>query len=92
MRVSINPSSVKIWLSANDTYNWAHKSGASWPGSQLSGCRLFAEFDSNGLLDLAIDGRSDTDCDGNELSAICADHLARKLPREHPAYNGSVGS
>jgi hypothetical protein len=91
MKTQINPRSVKLWLSSADTYRWAHKSGASWPCSQVSGRRLFAEFDSNGLLDLSIDGgRGDQDCDGNELSTICADHLRAKLPKGHPAFAVAV--
>ena len=63
----------KIWLSANDTYNWAHKPGASWPCSQLSGHRVFAEFADNGdLVDYTVDGRI-KDVDANELNAILAD-------------------
>lgn len=90
MRTLIHETSVKLWLSAHDTYQWAHKAGASWPCSQLSDKRLFAEFDRNGLCDLAVNGRS-ADVDGNELSACCADHLARKLPKEHPCYWVAVG-
>jgi hypothetical protein len=82
MRTRITPSSFKLWLSANDTYSWAHKPGAAWPSSQLSGSRLFVEFDSNGLCDLAIDGLSDRDCNSNELTAIVADSV--KLPAGHP--------
>jgi hypothetical protein len=91
MRTIITPHSVKLWLSANDTYNWAHRTGNAWPGSDLSGRRLFAEFDGNGLCDLAIDGRSDVDVDVNELNACTSDHLARKLPNDHPAYDVAVG-
>lgn len=61
-----------IWLSARDTYEWAHRTGASWPCSTLSGHRVFAAFDSNGLCDLTIDGK-DGDCDAHELSAIISD-------------------
>lgn len=84
MRIIIGQTSVKLWLSARETYNWATRAGASWPCSQLSDKRLFAEFDSNGLLDFAVNGRM-ADVDGNELTAICADHLKAKLPLEHPA-------
>ena len=87
MRVSINDYSVKLWLSASDTYDWATRPGASWPGSALRSRRLFAEFDRNGLLDLSIDGgRGDQDCDSDELNAITSDYLAARLPESHPAY------
>ena len=78
MRISRTPGGVKLWLSANDTYNWAHKPGAAWPCSQLSGRRLFAEFEANGdLVDMQIDGgRGEQDCDANEFNAITSDFLA----------------
>lgn len=83
MRTQIFPSGFNLWLSANDTYNWAHRTGASWPCSTLSGCRLFVQYDTNGLVDLTIDGK-DGDCDGNELNAIVSDFMRPKLPKEHP--------
>jgi len=92
MRVQINDTSVNVWLSANNTYDWAHKPGASWPCSQLSGRRVFAGFDSNGLCDLAIDGgRGEQNCDASEFNACLADHLAGKLPTDHPCYDVVVG-
>jgi hypothetical protein len=69
---------TKIWLSANDTYNWAHKPGSSWPCSKLSGHRVFAEFASNGdLFDIAIDGKYGKDCPSSEFNAIMDDFLKR---------------
>ena len=68
---------VKIWLSANDTYNWAHRPGNTWPCSQLSGHRVFAEYEQGGdLVDMAIDGKI-KDCDSNEFNAIMLDHLQK---------------
>ena len=75
MKLQRTDQGVKLWLSANDTYNWAHKAGASWPCSFLSDKRLFVEYDSNGdLVDLAVNGKN-ADFDSNELSAIVADHV-----------------
>ena len=99
MRVGIYPSQINLNLSANDTYNWAHRSGSSWPGSTLSDHRVLAIFDTNGLVDLAIDGKDAPDwIDGNELSAICADHLNKPLRKwmkkagyEHPIWFVAVG-
>ena len=90
--VTITENGVNVWLSANDTHAWAHRSGASWPCSQLSGRRVFAGFDSNGLCDVAIDGgRGDQDCDSAEFNACVADHLAGKLPVDHRCYDVVVG-
>lgn len=63
-----------MWLSARDTYDWAHKVGASWPCSTLSGERCMVGVDSNGLYDFTLNGRYG-DCDGTELDAIVSDHL-----------------
>src|ERR1700722_7529464 len=62
MQVKVYETGVRIWLSANDTYRWATRPGSAWPCSELSGKRLFAEFDRNGLCDMSIDGRVQ-DCD-----------------------------
>ncbi len=91
MKTQIDSRTAKLWLSADDTSSWSSRPRCSWPCSQLSGRRLFAEFDSNGLLDFAIDsGRGEKDCDGNELSAICCDHLVRVLSPNHPAFDVAV--
>ena len=64
-----------LWLSANDTHNWANRVGASWPCSALSSHRLYAEFDKDGdLIDMAIDGKS-KDCPADEFNAITSDFL-----------------
>jgi len=83
MRTQITNTAAKLWLSANDTYNWATRPRASWPCSVLSGNQLFVEFDQGGLVDLAINGRM-SDCPANELNAIVSDHLRGKLPAGHP--------
>lgn len=74
--------SIRINLSANDTYDWAHRTGKAWPCSQLSGRRVFAEFDSRGdLVDLAIDGgKGEQDVDGNEFAACASDFITAKFP------------
>jgi hypothetical protein len=75
MRTQRNPNSVKVWLSASDTYNWAHRPNASWPYSTLSNHRVFAEFEANGdLVDFALDGKADDNqVDGHEFRAMIAD-------------------
>lgn len=91
MRISISKNSATLFVSARDTYQWAHKPGASWPCSTLSGRRFAVTFDRNGLVDLTVDGKYDVDdVDGHELAAICADLLATKLPATHPAYDFAV--
>lgn len=82
MRSQIHKTGFKLWLSTHDTSNWANRPGESWPYSVLRGKRLFAEFDSNGLLDVGINGAG-RDCDNTELTAIVGDHILPKLPENH---------
>lgn len=90
MRIMITESSVKLWLSMRDTYNWATKPGACWPCSTVSNKHLFAEFDSNGLVDVALNGRA-ADIDGAEFNAVTSDFLRDTLPKSHPIYFVTVG-
>lgn len=91
MKTQIFKDGFNLWLSANDTEAWANRAGACWPCSSLEDHRLFVQFDSNGLCDMAIDGKDGIDCDGTELSAIVADHMRNKLPKDHPCYSVAVG-
>ncbi len=85
MKVVVSGRNVKLWSSANDTYNWAHRTGASWPGSQLSGKRLFAEFQKGDLVDLMVNGRS-ADISSDEFNAATSDFLENRLPKKHEDY------
>lgn len=96
MRTLIHDNGFTLWLSANDTYDWAHRVNDSWPCSTLSNHRLTASFDSNGLYDLTIDGKCLSgegycEVDAHELSAIVADLMKKKLPTTHPCYDVAVG-
>jgi len=66
---------TKLWLSANDTYNWAHRSVAEWLCSTLSDKRIYAEFDDGDLIDITINGKSNFDCDAYELNIMIADFM-----------------
>lgn len=80
MRRVISQYGTKIWLSRDETYDWAHKAGAAWPCSFLSSKRLFAEFASNGdLINIAINGGKQ-DCPLHELTAIIEDHIGTASP------------
>jgi hypothetical protein len=79
----------QLWLSANDTYNWAHKAGASWPCSTLSDHRLFVLVDNNGLCDYTVDGKECPDLSGDELTACVSDHLPESLHAFWPVWKYS---
>ncbi len=91
MRCKIYDNGFTIWLSARDTYLWATRPGSAWPCSQTSDRRIVAQFDSNGLCDFAIDDNDEEDIDSNELSALIADHMADRLPKDHICYDVAVG-
>jgi len=93
MRVLDNGNSVVLWASANDTYDWAHKPGAAWPCSTLSGHRFVAAFDTNGLYELTVNGRDAPTIDGCEFNAITSDLLEQsgKVPEDHPVWFVTVG-
>ena len=88
MRALVQKDGFVLWLSADDTYNWANKPHAHWPCSTLSNKRMVAVFDSNGLCDISVNGRVAGDgelsaIDGTEFSAIVADFMRAKLPADH---------
>jgi hypothetical protein len=82
MRLTQNDDYVMVWVSAKETYEWAHKSYASWPCSELSSNRFFAAFDRNGLYQFTMNGK-DADVSSDELMACCADFLYPKLTEGH---------
>lgn len=71
MKQEKNGNTIKLWLSDKDTYDWAHKPGATWPCSILSGKQLFAEF-LNGDLVLYV---GPADVSSGEFNAITKDFL-----------------
>jgi hypothetical protein len=84
-RSAARPMGYTLWLSADDTYNWATRPHKSCPCSTLRGSRLVVQVDSNGLCDIAIDGKLG-DCDGTELDAIVSDHLPPALRHLWPVW------
>lgn len=91
MRTKITDSSVEVWLSKDEIYEWSRR----WPGSTLRGHRLWAQFDRVGdPVALTIDGGSRVDnVDSHEFNACIADHLnqCKRFPKEHPLWFDIVG-
>lgn len=79
MRVKRYGNAVRVWYSAKDTYDWAHRPDSIWPCSTLSDKRVFAEFQDGNLIDLRINGKY-TDCDGNEFNALIEDTFGSVNP------------
>lgn len=75
-----------LWLSAWDTYTWAHRSQAKWPCSRLSNHRAVISVDADGLYDLTIDGQDKRGVDSDELVACVSDHLPKDLRHLWPVW------
>lgn len=80
MRINTSTGTVKLWLSAEDTRQWACKPGV-WPCSFLAGKTLYAEFEagSGDLIDFTVDGRDGVDVDCDEFNAITSDFLEQVI-------------
>lgn len=87
MKTQIGLNSFAIWISADETYNWANR----WPCSTLRNKRVKAEFDTNGLVDYSVNGKYCEDMDSHEFNALISDFAKRKLPESHPCYFLVVG-
>jgi hypothetical protein len=78
---------VCIWLTAADTYNWATRPNAAWPGSTCRSERVFIRVAANGdIVAFDINGKSDHECGADESRAITDDMLvifrARKAKKK----------
>lgn len=80
MRIEKTGTTIELWLSAKDTYNWATRTGNAWPCSQLAGKRLFAEFDNGDLVDYTVNGKDGVDIPADEFTAITDDFIGRTEP------------
>ena len=89
MRAKQTEHGTTVWLSAHDTYDWAHKPGAAWPCSTLSGKCLVVVFEANGdLVDVTVNGQGlsmMSDTDGHEFNACLSDHLRDQFGPDHSA-------
>lgn len=92
MRIKVHyneskPVGYTMWLAAHETYNWAHRAGASWPCSTTSNRRLCVVVDTNGLCDLTVNGRDNGNVDATEIDTIVADHLPDECKHLWPTWN-----
>ncbi len=86
MRIQKHEGGYTMWLSAFDTYEWAHKAGAIWPCSTLSDKRCMVTVNFNGLCDFTVNGRDSDSIDGTELAAIVSDHLPEDCRQFWPTW------
>jgi hypothetical protein len=87
VRLLIAPNGFTLLASAAATSRWASRTGARWPCSTIAGRRLRVEFDSCGLCDLTINGKSPDrgpPVDSHELNAFISDCVKGVLPEGHP--------
>jgi len=73
MKIIYDGHSIKMFASKKDTYAWAHKPGAAWPCSQLSGKSLFVELWYGDLVNITVNNKYGVDIDSNELHAFIED-------------------
>ena len=93
MKISINKgrTGYTLWLSARDTYDWAHRVGHTWPCSTLSKNRCRIDVDSNGLCDFSVNGKSDNgEIDGCELDACVSNHIPLEVQHLWPTWKAKV--
>ena len=83
--MKISPRSLKVWLSANDTYLFAVGAYGTgrWPCSQLSGHRVFIEFDSRGDL---VDYYGPPDVSNSELMACLSANLTKRCKQTRARF------
>ena len=88
MRIKGNDSGYTMWLSKNDTYYWAdgQTTGDRWPCSTVCNKSIRVDVDSNGLCDIAVNGKMGDDIDGVELDAIVSDHLPKEQCHLWPVW------
>lgn len=77
MKIEKQGKTIKLWLSAKDTYQWANKPGGAWPCSYLAGKRLFAEFYDGDLVDYTVNSKCDKipGVSADEFNAITSDFI-----------------
>lgn len=88
MQLLMRPYGYTLLLSAQDTRDWAHKPGAVWPASKLSGLRLQVFADETGLVSYATD-EPWTDVPYHEITACVADFLPAVCREFWPVWGGA---
>lgn len=94
MRMRLEGDGLTVWISRTETGNWADGwyGNGRWPCSQLAYKRLCATYDTNGLLDLTVNGNDPPlDLEADEFSACVAYFVGQALPEDHPCYFVVVG-
>ena len=81
----------KVWLSASDTYRFAAGAYGTgrWPCSELSGHRVFIEFDSRGDL---VDYYGPPDVSNSELMACISANLTKRGKQTRAALAKATGT
>ncbi len=65
---------VVVYVSARETYAWAHRPNCRWPCSTLAGKRFMFELDSRGnVVDYHVNGRYNESVDTTEFHAMMKD-------------------
>lgn len=78
--VTVADHGITVYAIEPETYDWAHRPGACWPGSDLSSTTVHADFDRTGLVDLIR--WEDDDLSASELSAWAFDAVQDAVPAD----------
>lgn len=79
MRLKIEGTRKRLWLSARETWDWANRHNLRWPCSTLAGAHLYAEFLEGNLVDYALDGHHSMELTAAEFDSITDDALTGRL-------------
>ena len=73
MKVTVVKNTVKIWLSAKDTYEWSEQ---NWPYSIAAGKQVFVEFNRDtGFFRFTVNDDIEIEIPNDELSSLLTDFL-----------------
>ena len=73
MKVTVVKNTVKIWLSAKDTYEWSEQ---NWPYSIAAGKRVFVEFNQDTeRFRFTVNDDIEVEIPNDELSGLLTDML-----------------
>jgi hypothetical protein len=97
MKLTVYSHAIDITIEKEETAAWSSRPGHAWPASSISGKKVYAEFDRNGLSMIEINGKelscgsTINDPDVHEFNSLIADVLKGMLSPLHECYRVAVG-
>ena len=92
MKLKNYGDTITVWITTQETTSWVKQQGIHVTPSTLKGKAIRADFGTDGLVDLAINGQSPLDgYDFSEFNMMIADLLADELTERHSCYKAVTG-